>query len=144
MLIVVIAIFGPFVLAYRYAFRNSKWFRNYLLNKRLRKLSVGREFAGWAARGLHEDLLVVDVSRFSEELVGVKRRRYGVRMRTEPPPEFPAVVEYISVWEVPEPSLLLQGSRNYLEDRGNRAKPENLQRLLDKVPDVEPEEHDRL
>jgi hypothetical protein len=32
----------------------------------------------------------------------------------------------------------------YLEERAKRAKVERFEQLLSKVPDVEPEEHDRL
>ena len=32
----------------------------------------------------------------------------------------------------------------YLEERAKRAKIERFEQLLSKVPDVEPEEHDRL
>jgi len=32
----------------------------------------------------------------------------------------------------------------YLEERARRAKPERFEQLLSKVPDVEPEDHDRL
>ncbi|MCI0490342.1 MAG: toxin-antitoxin system HicB family antitoxin [Blastocatellia bacterium] len=32
----------------------------------------------------------------------------------------------------------------YLEERARRADPERFEQLLSKVPDVEPEDHDRL
>ena len=35
-------------------------------------------------------------------------------------------------------------ARNYLEQRAKRGSREKLQRVLAKVPDVEPEEYDKL
>ncbi len=32
----------------------------------------------------------------------------------------------------------------YLEDRAKRAKPERFEQMLSKVPDSEPDEHDKL
>jgi cell division protein FtsB len=35
-------------------------------------------------------------------------------------------------------------SQNYLQERARRGNWENVQKLLEKVPDVEPEEYDRF
>lgn len=33
---------------------------------------------------------------------------------------------------------------DYLEERARRAKPENFEKILAKVPDIEPEEYDKI
>lgn len=45
---------------------------------------------------VREDVQIVDLSRLGENLVGVKRRRYGVLRPTEPP-AFPNEVEFIDL-----------------------------------------------
>lgn len=45
-----------------------------------------------------------------------------------------ALAAQISAWSSP----------NYLQERANRGNWETVQKLLEKVPDVEPEEYDRL
>jgi hypothetical protein len=55
---------------------------------------VGKEIIHWPAKGIREDIVVVDLSRIADELIGVKRRPYGM-------PEFPDGTEYCSVWALP-------------------------------------------
>jgi hypothetical protein len=42
----------------------------------------------------------MDLSRVSENLVGVRRRQYGVYRRVGPPPDYPTEVEYISLGDL--------------------------------------------
>jgi len=65
-----------------------------------RRLRVGREVVRWPAKDLREDLLITDLSRLSEGLVGVRRRRYGVYRRQGPPPPYPEEVEFVDLSSV--------------------------------------------
>lgn len=51
----------------------------------------------WPAKDLREDVLVVDVSRLTEDQVGVRRRRNGVFGRVGPPPAYPDEVEFVEL-----------------------------------------------
>jgi hypothetical protein len=66
-----------------------------------RLLREGRIIVRWPSLDVREDVLVVDLSRLSQNLVGVKRRVYGVYRRKCPPPDFPSEIEWMSfrrVW----------------------------------------------
>jgi hypothetical protein len=65
-----------------------------------RRLHVGREVVRWPAKDLREDLLIADLSRLGEGLVGVRRRRYGVYRLVGPPPPYPEQVEWIGLSSV--------------------------------------------
>lgn len=67
---------------------------NWIRRKRLRE---GRLLVIWPAMDLREDRLVCDLSRLDQDLVGVRRRRYGVLNRTLPPPNYPESIEYLTV-----------------------------------------------
>jgi hypothetical protein len=55
-----------------------------------------------------------------------------------------ALKENVSIDQIVLSALSAQVSKGYLEARAKRGSWENVQRVLAKVPDVEPEEHDRL
>jgi len=55
----------------------------------------GKVIVGWPAKDLREDKLIVDLSKLSQNLVGIRRRRYGVLHRTKPPPEYGTDVEFV-------------------------------------------------
>jgi hypothetical protein len=59
-----------------------------------RTLREGVCLVRWPAKDLREDIRIVDLSRLSEHVVGVQKRRYCVLHRTEPPPQF-GDVEYV-------------------------------------------------
>jgi len=63
----------------------------------LRKKMVqeGKVVVGWPARDLREDRMVVDLSRLSRNIVGIRCRRYGVYLRGEPPPEYDDEVVFV-------------------------------------------------
>ena len=68
------------------------------------RVRIGLEVTHWPARDLREDYVVVDTSRVSEGLVGIRRRKWGVLGTTEFPP-YGQTVEFIAVarfW-VPDP-----------------------------------------
>jgi len=95
-LIVVLCL--PFYAVAVPAFVTFEW----LIQKR--RVRPGLEITHWPAKGVREDYLVVDVSRTTEGVVGIRRRRWGVRGAASPPP-YPQEVEFISVkrfW-VPRP-----------------------------------------
>jgi hypothetical protein len=62
-----------------------------------RRLREGLVITGWLAPDYRQDVLIVDLARLGEDVVGVKRRRYGVCLRAEPPPDFPEKTEYLKV-----------------------------------------------
>jgi hypothetical protein len=62
-----------------------------------RRLYPGKVLVRRPAKDVREDVLVVDLSRLGEDLVGVRRRRYGVYGLNDPPPEYPAEVEFIAL-----------------------------------------------
>ncbi len=56
-----------------------------------------------------------------------------------------AAKEHISVEEFVSAALANQlAGRRYLEERAKRASKEQFLQALDQIPDVEPEEYDRL
>jgi hypothetical protein len=59
-----------------------------------------------------------------------------------------AAQENLSIDQLVSITLAAQVSawsnQNYLQERASRGNWENVQKLLEKVPDVEPEEYDRL
>jgi hypothetical protein len=61
-----------------------------------RPIHVGLEINSWYARDIREDRVAIDLSRLSEGLVGVKRRRWCVLRYVGPPPPYPDRVQYIS------------------------------------------------
>ncbi len=64
------------------------WFRK-------RFIREGKVIVTWPAKDLREDRLVVDLSKLDENLVGIRRRQYGVFHRMEPLPEYQDEVEFI-------------------------------------------------
>ena len=67
---------------------------NWIRKKIIRK---GKIIVGWPAKDLREDKVVVDLSKLDENLVGIRRRQYGVLHRTEPVPDFSEEVEYLPI-----------------------------------------------
>jgi hypothetical protein len=61
------------------------------------RLYPGKVVVRWPLKDVREDILIVDLSRLQEHLVGVRRRRYGVYRRSEPPPGYPAEVEFVDL-----------------------------------------------
>ena len=61
-----------------------------------RRLCEGQVIVHWPLTDVREDVLVVDLSRLNENVVGVKRRTYGVMLRVQPPP-YPEEVEYVGM-----------------------------------------------
>ena len=59
-------------------------------------MRTGRTFVHWPARDVREDILIVDTSRFDQNLVGVRRRTYntlGLYRKKLPPPDYPNEIE---------------------------------------------------
>ena len=62
---------------------------------RLRRVRMGMEVSHWPAHDQREDLCVVDISRLSDHLVGVRRRTWNVlHRRGLPPPPYDDAVEF--------------------------------------------------
>jgi hypothetical protein len=70
-----------------------KWIRKKFIRE-------GKLLIRWPAKDLREDTLVVDISRIDDDIIGVKRRRYGVLRHASPIPEFSEQVEYINFDEL--------------------------------------------
>ena len=70
--------------------------------KFIKKLFIkeGKVITKWPAKDLREDILVVDISRLKENIVGVKRRKYCVYKRTEPVPDYSDEIENININEL--------------------------------------------
>jgi len=61
-----------------------------------RSLREGKKITKWVRPDVRRDILILDLSRLSENLVGVKQRTYNVLRRKEPPPDF-GELEYIKL-----------------------------------------------
>ena len=73
---------------------------NWIRKKRIRE---GKVIVTWPKRDLREDRLVVDLSRLDQNLVGIRRRRYGVLHRTKPPPDYRDDIEFVplkKLWSI--------------------------------------------
>ena len=70
--------------------------------KFIKKLFIkeGKVITKWPAKDLREDILIVDISRLKENIVGVKRRKYGVYKRTESVPGYSDEIENININEL--------------------------------------------
>jgi hypothetical protein len=64
------------------------------------RLYPGKVVVRWPAKDVRVDILIVDLSRLQENLVGVRRRQYGVYRRSGPPPEYPVEVEFINLGDL--------------------------------------------
>ncbi len=62
-----------------------------------RLLYNGKTLVRWPAKDVREAVMVVYLSRLDEDLIGVKRRQYGVYRSKVSPPEYPVEVEFISL-----------------------------------------------
>ena len=61
---------------------------------RRRTLREGQVRTRWLAKDLREDRRIDDLSRLDEDLVGVRRRRWGTLGAAGPPP-WPDSIEYL-------------------------------------------------
>jgi hypothetical protein len=79
----------------------------YQWRRQRRPVHVGLELTDWPSPDNRVDTCVVDASRVSEGLVGVRRRRWNVLHTGPLAPPYPDAVEYITLKElwVPDPIL---------------------------------------
>jgi hypothetical protein len=70
--------------------------------QRLKKLALtlGKEFNRIRGPDRRDDLLVVDLSRIEEDLVGVRRRVWYLLGHKGPFPEFGLEIEYVNLWKI--------------------------------------------
>lgn len=67
-----------------------------MITVRVGKIRLGAEAFHWIDRERRQDLLVVDISRIDDGVVGVRRRMY---FRGSVPPPFDDAIEYCTISE---------------------------------------------
>ncbi len=77
-----------------------KWEKTRLwLYLKKRSLREGKVIVRWPAKDIKEEVMIVDLSKLNDNLVGVKRRRYNMMNHPMDPPSF-GELEFLGLREV--------------------------------------------
>jgi hypothetical protein len=68
----------------------------------IEQLKVGDEWVRFPAPDMRVDIIIADMSRIDEDLVGVRRSAIPVLGYKGPIPKYADEIQYISLWEITE------------------------------------------